>query len=87
MKGIVVSIFASVSLFAMVDINHANVKQLSTLKGIGSAKAQRIVEYIKQNGCFNSIDEIKKVKGIGSSFILKNKANLEIISCKKDSEK
>ncbi|MBR2773845.1 MAG: helix-hairpin-helix domain-containing protein [Selenomonadaceae bacterium] len=49
----------------LVNINTANAERLETLKGIGPALAQRIIEYREQNGAFKSIDEIKNVRGIG----------------------
>ena len=49
----------------MVNINTADAEKLATLKGIGPALAQRIIEYREQNGAFKSIDEIKNVRGIG----------------------
>lgn len=48
-----------------VNINTANADRLATLKGIGPALAQRIIEYREQNGAFKTIDEIKNVRGIG----------------------
>lgn len=49
----------------IININTADADQLIKLKGIGPALAQRIIEYREQNGAFNSIDEIKNVRGIG----------------------
>ena len=48
-----------------VNINTADVDKLSTLKGIGPATAQKIIDYREQNGAFKTIDEIKNVRGIG----------------------
>lgn len=48
-----------------VNINTADAERLATLKGIGPALAQRIIEYREQNGAFKTIDEIKNVRGIG----------------------
>ncbi len=48
-----------------VNINTASVEQLTTLKGVGEATAQKIIEYRQQNGSFKKIEEIKNVSGIG----------------------
>lgn len=48
-----------------IDINTAAEKELVKLTGIGEEIAKRIVEYREANGGFKSIDELKKVKGIG----------------------
>lgn len=49
----------------LVNINTADAEKLATLKGIGPALAQRIIEYREQNGTFKTVDEIKNVRGIG----------------------
>ena len=54
-------------LFGAVNINTATVDELKSLKGIGDAKAKAIVEYRKDQN-FTSIEDIKKVKGIGSKI-------------------
>lgn len=48
-----------------ININTADAEQLETLKGVGPALAQRIIDYREQNGDFESIDDIKNVRGIG----------------------
>jgi len=57
---------------APVNINTADVKALSTLKGIGPAKAQAIVDYRKANGKFAAADDLAKVKGIGAKIVADN---------------
>ena len=51
----------------MVNINTASEQELENVPGIGGVIAKRIVEYRKENGKFNSIEDIKSVTGIGSS--------------------
>ncbi|MGN1136737.1 MAG: ComEA family DNA-binding protein [Oscillospiraceae bacterium] len=48
----------------LININTATVEELKTLNGIGEVIAARIVEYANTIG-FNSIEDIKNVKGIG----------------------
>ena len=68
----------STSTNKLININTAGVKELSTLTGIGKAKAQKIIDYREANGGFKSIDEIMKVKGIGKATYEKFKENITI---------
>ncbi|MBI3241560.1 MAG: helix-hairpin-helix domain-containing protein [Chloroflexi bacterium] len=52
----------------LININTATQTELETLPRIGPSIAQRIIEYRNTNGPFNTIDEIKNVKGIGDSI-------------------
>ena len=49
---------------SLININTATADELKELNGIGDVIAARIVEYANTIG-FNSIEEIKNVKGIG----------------------
>ena len=51
-----------------LNINTASAQEIAAnLSGIGPVLAERIVEYRNKNGPFKSIDEIKKVNGIGEA--------------------
>ncbi len=82
MKKLLLALTCAASLFASIDINHADVKELSSLKGIGHKKAEAIIAYRKAH-CFKNVDEIVKVKGIGKKFLAKHKDELKAGSCKK----
>lgn len=59
-----------------ININTANVKELQKLSGIGESIALRIVTYRKENGKFNSIEDLKNVRGIGENKFNKIKNNI-----------
>jgi len=49
----------------VVNINTADVAQLSLLPRIGAKVAQRIVDYRKEHGPFAKTSDLMQVKGIG----------------------
>lgn len=61
-----------------ININKADVAQLSNVPGIGQKTAERIKEYIKENGEFKKLEELKKVKGVGEKNFEKIKPYIEI---------
>ncbi len=61
-----------------ININTADAKQLAQLSNIGIKKAQQIIDYRAQHGQFTSIDELRKVKGIGKSTIEKNRSRMMV---------
>ena len=82
--GFVAFGLAGSMLFGAVDINNADKKELETLSGVGSATAEKIVEYRNEGNCFKSVDDLKNVKGIGDKIIEKNRDSIKVGECKTD---
>ncbi|MCR4328170.1 MAG: helix-hairpin-helix domain-containing protein [Patescibacteria group bacterium] len=61
-----------------VNINTANLDALDTITGVGTTIAQRIIDYRNENGDFQTIEEIKNVKGIGDATFEKMKNEITI---------
>ena len=57
------------SAVAPLDLNLADAEALTTLPGIGPARARAIVEYRDANGRFGVVDELTRIKGIGASLV------------------
>jgi len=60
-----------------VDINTASAAELATLPGIGDSKAKAIVEY-RAADPFRSVEDLKKVKGIGDKTFEALRPNLMV---------
>lgn len=63
---------------AKININTATVDELARLQRVGPAYAARIVEYREQNGPFEKIEDLLKVRGIGPKTWEANKDNLSV---------
>ena len=58
---------AKISVSNPLDLNRATIAQLDTLPGIGPVTAQRILDYRSKVGRINSVDELKKISGLGGA--------------------
>lgn len=61
-----------------IDLNSASAEALKSLDGIGEVLAQRIVDYREANGPFTKVDDLTKVRGIGSAILDKNRDAVEV---------
>lgn len=61
-----------------VNINSATQTELETLPGIGPSTALKIINYRKEKGKFNKIEDIKNVNGIGENKFNKIKEFIKI---------
>ncbi len=64
------------SASGLVNINTASSAELITLPGIGEARAQAILSYREEHGAFSSVEDIKRVSGIGDGIFAKIKERI-----------
>lgn len=55
-----------------VNLNTADIEELSGLELIGEKKAQAIIDYREENGAFRTVEEITNVEGISTVILNKN---------------
>ena len=63
---------------AKININTADETALQALTGVGPVTAKKIIDYRTQNGKFRSIEDLKKVSGIGPKTFEKMKDDIII---------
>jgi competence protein ComEA len=59
-----------------LDLNRATRGELSLLRGLGPARAQGIEDYRRQHGPFQSVDDLRKVPGVGPKTLDKVRSML-----------
>ena len=61
-----------------VNINTATAEELTSIPGIGEAKATSIIQYREEKGSFSSIDEIKNISGIKDGVFARIEAYITV---------
>ena len=67
---------------APVNLNTATAEQLETIPGVGTAMAERIIEYREKNGAFKKVEELMNVRGVGEKSFLKMKPLITVATAK-----
>ena len=55
----------------LININTATLQQLDMLPGIGTVRAQAIIDYREANGPFQTVEDLLNVDGIGEKTLAK----------------
>ncbi len=62
-----------------VDVNTADAETIArVLVGVGQSKAEAIVAYREENGRFEDIEDLAKVRGIGEATVTRNKDRIKL---------
>jgi competence protein ComEA len=62
-----------------VNVNTADAKTLAKeLEGVGLARAKAIIAHREKHGPFKTADDLKKVSGVGSATVERNRANIMV---------
>ena len=62
-----------------VDVNTADAETIAqVLVGVGQSKAEAIVAYREENGRFEEIEDLAKVRGIGEATVTRNKDRIKL---------
>lgn len=76
--GTTVGTASSAQQDSRININTADETQLTTLTGIGAARAQAIIAYRQENGPFAAIEDIMNVQGIKEGTFAKIKDKIVV---------
>jgi competence ComEA-like helix-hairpin-helix protein len=61
-----------------IDVNRANLEELTRLPGIGDVLARRIIAYRDSIGGFRTVDQLEEVRGIGPAMLRRLETRIRI---------
>ncbi len=61
-----------------IDVNQANLYELTKIKGIGNTIAERIITYRETRGLFKKPEDLTRIKGIGGKRFEKIKNGIKV---------
>ncbi len=61
-----------------IDLNHADRAQLLQLPGVGDVTAERIEEYRRSHNGFQSVDDLRRVRGVGPALLERLRPLVEV---------
>ena len=64
----------------LIDLNAATAMELETLPGVGPRTAERILEYRREYGGFERIEDLMDVRGIGERTFLRLKPLVKVVA-------
>lgn len=80
LAGALLCFLSGTSLAGAVDINSADAELIAeAMVGVGPQKAVQIVNYRRQHGPFQHLDELSNVKGIGTKTIERNRGRVVVV--------
>ena len=77
-EEIVIRRQAPITFAYVVDVNRATWIELSLLDGIGEVLGKRIVTFREEQGPFQSIEELRKIEGIGPKTFEKIRPQIQL---------
>ena len=68
----------------LIDLNTATARELETLPRVGPRTAERILEYRREHGGFERIEDLMDVRGIGERTFLMLKPLVTVVTVESD---
>ena len=78
------AVAATAATAEKVDVNRATAPELEALPGVGPSLAQRILDYRKEHGPFQRIEDLMNVQGIGEKNFLRIREHVTVGERKPD---